>query len=255
MYSGLYAPIKDPGAYLKRIGIEESTLSPDRANLDRIIYAHLTHVPFENLDEYYDKSCPELETEKLFDKIVIRNRGGYCFELNAALYSLLCALGYEAYPVACRIQWGMDHLRPLSHRATIVVIDGVKHYCDVGFGGPSAKCSVPFNETVDGGFYIDQSQRETRVMRKSDGSDELIISFNDTFFEPVDFIPLNYQVSMAPGSYFQMMPMINMTTPTGSMSITGDVFKCHDGGKVTEVKIENEQMMSEYLKDKFGLVK
>ena len=149
MYSGLYAPIKDPGAYLKRIGIEESTLSPDRANLDRIIYAHLTHVPFENLDEYYDKSCPELETEKLFDKIVMRNRGGYCFELNAALYSLLCALGYEAYPVACRIQWGMDHLRPLSHRATIVVIDGVKHYCDVGFGGPSAKCSVPFNETVE----------------------------------------------------------------------------------------------------------
>ncbi|MBQ8831142.1 MAG: arylamine N-acetyltransferase [Oscillospiraceae bacterium] len=254
MYKDIYAPLPDAAQYLKRIGIDE-ILEPTRENLDKIIYAHITHVPFENLDECMDKACPSLNIPDLFDKIVVRNRGGYCFELNAALYALLQALGYEAYPVACRILWGHGLFMPLSHRATIVVIDGVKHFCDVGFGGPSAHCAVPYNETVDGGFFVKVVGRDTQIMRKTEDGEELLITYVDSFFEPIDFIPLNFNVAMAPGSFFQMMPMLNLTTDTGSKAINGDIYRVHHNGEVTETKIENDEMMRKIMKEEFGLVK
>ena len=254
MYKDIYAPIPDAAQYLKRIGIDE-TLAPTRENLDKIVYAHLTHVPFENLDECWDKACPSLKIPDLYDKIVMKNRGGYCFELNAALYALLQAVGYEVYPVACRILYGHGLWMPLSHRASIVTIDGVKHFVDVGYGGPSAHCAVPYNEIVEGGFFVKPEGDKMHVCRKTAEGEDLIMIYTDMFFDPVDFVPLNFQVAMAPGSFFQMMPILNLTTDTGSKSINGDVYRCHHNGEVTEIKIENDEMMRKLMKEEFGLVK
>lgn len=254
MYEDLYAPLPDVKKYLNRIGIDEK-IEPTRENLDRLIFANLTHIPFENLDECIDKTCPNLGITELFDKIVIRQRGGYCFELNALFYSFLDAMGYKVYPVACRILWGSSERRPLSHRATIAIIDGEKYYCDVGFGGPSAHQSVPFSESVEGGFFIETDGRMTMVKCKTEKGIDTLIEFSDYPFDPVDFVPLNYNVAMAPGSYFQMMPMINLTTDTGSKSITGDVFKRHSGDVSEEIKLEDEIIMKEYLLKEFGIVK
>jgi len=92
-------------------------------------------------------------------------------------------------------------------------------------------------------------------MRKTEEGEELIMLYTDIFFDPVDFVPLNFQVAMAPGSFFQMMPILNLTTDTGSKSINGDVYRCHHNGEVTEIKIENDEMMRKLMKEEFGLVK
>ena len=255
MFKDVYAPLPDAGAYLRRIGIMEENVLPTKENLDRIILSHVTHVPFENLDEYEDKACPELGVTALYDKIVTRHRGGYCFELNGALYALLKALGYEAYCVACRIRYGHDLIMPLSHRATIVTIDGERYFCDVGFGGPSARCAVPYDGTADGGFYIARSGLDAQLRRKTDTGDELIMTYTDYPFDPVDFIPLNYHVAVGPGSSFQMMPMINLSTENGSRTINGDVFRSHENGQTTELKLENDVLFKKVLRDEFGIIK
>ena len=64
-------------AYLKRIGFEEP-VEKDEKTLDRLLRAHLEQVPFENLDVIHLGKVPSLEEEELYDKIVGRNRGGYC---------------------------------------------------------------------------------------------------------------------------------------------------------------------------------
>ena len=252
MYSALTEPLPDPTAYLRRIGIRETALEPTKENLDRLIYAHLTHVPFENITVYRDKACPDLAIPALFDKIVTRNRGGYCFELNALFYALLQAVGYDVYPVACRIRYGFDVLRPLSHRAGIVTVDGKKYFADVGYGGPSAHRAVPFDGEAEG-FFVKTEGNFTTVCRHEEDGDKPVISFDDRPFLPIDFIPLNYQIAMAPGSYFQMMLLVNLTTDTGSKSITGDVYRCHDDGKVTEKKLAAEEDLLQTLKDEFGI--
>ena len=84
MYEALYAPIPDAEAYARRIGAPWP-ITPDLPTLDQILYAHQRNVPFENLESYAKGVVPSLEIPALFDKLVTRRRGGYCFEVNALM--------------------------------------------------------------------------------------------------------------------------------------------------------------------------
>lgn len=253
MYSAYYASIPDVKAYLRRLGLKREEIPLTREGLDRLIFAHLTHIPFENLEECVDHACPKLGIPDLFDKIVTRRRGGYCFELNGLFYALLKDLGFSVYPVACRIRWGHDFISPLSHRATIAEVEGDKYFCDVGFGGPSAHCAVPFQGTAEGGFFVTVDGRETQIRQHTPEGDSLLITFDDRFFEPVDFIPLNFQIAMAPGSFFQMRPTLNLVTAKGSIALNGNVLHIHEDGAMTEIIVAPEEQ-SGVLEKYFGIV-
>ena len=77
MYEPYDLPFPDPDAYLARIGITERP-EPTAENLDRLVYAHLTHVPFEDLNQSVFGRPISLKTADLFEKIVVQKRGGYC---------------------------------------------------------------------------------------------------------------------------------------------------------------------------------
>ncbi|MBV9415597.1 MAG: arylamine N-acetyltransferase, partial [Solirubrobacterales bacterium] len=65
----------DLDAYLARIGI------CDRPGLASVHRAHVTSIPFENLDPR--RGIPvSLELADLERKLVYQRRGGYCFEQN-----------------------------------------------------------------------------------------------------------------------------------------------------------------------------
>ncbi len=78
----------DLDAYLYRIGAPRD---PTLAELHR---AHVTAIPFENLDP--QAGIPvALEPEALQRKIVDERRGGYCFEHNLLFTLALRELGAE----------------------------------------------------------------------------------------------------------------------------------------------------------------
>jgi N-hydroxyarylamine O-acetyltransferase len=83
----------DLDAYLERIGLNGS---PSIAQVHR---AHLTSVPFENLDPHQGLAV-SLEVEDLERKLVRERRGGYWFEQNLLLLLLKAAL--EAFAVRHR---------------------------------------------------------------------------------------------------------------------------------------------------------
>jgi N-hydroxyarylamine O-acetyltransferase len=126
-------------SYLARIGIDARGRTRDLALVSELQLAHLTTVPFENLDVFHRRGVstdPAISTAK----IVGRRRGGWCFELNGAFAWLLRALGFDAVNVSCRVcddgTWGPD----LDHCAVVVTIDGEPWFVDVGFGDC---CMVP----------------------------------------------------------------------------------------------------------------
>ncbi|MGH2486980.1 MAG: arylamine N-acetyltransferase, partial [Ktedonobacterales bacterium] len=55
--------------------------APSLSLLRALHQAHLLAVPFENLSIHYDQPIT-LEDATLYDKIVRRQRGGFCYELN-----------------------------------------------------------------------------------------------------------------------------------------------------------------------------
>jgi N-hydroxyarylamine O-acetyltransferase len=79
--------------YLERIGLE-LPLAANADSLRRLQMAHMLHVPFENLDIGLGRPI-RLGLTTLYDKIVTRRRGGFCYELNGLFAWLLDDLGFE----------------------------------------------------------------------------------------------------------------------------------------------------------------
>lgn len=119
----------DAAAYLARIGLNPA-LEPDLANLERLQRAHLTAVPFENLDVFHRRGVKTTESWSL-PKIVDRRRGGWCFELNGAFAWLLTELGYAVRRLAATVLPGNS---PMPTHLTLEVTLDRPYLVDVGFG-------------------------------------------------------------------------------------------------------------------------
>src|SRR5262245_22638473 len=79
-------------AYLRRIGVA-GPVRPDARMLTRLHRQHLYSVPFESLSIHLGEPI-DLDEKALYDKIVRRRRGGFCYELNGLFAALLRQLGY-----------------------------------------------------------------------------------------------------------------------------------------------------------------
>ena len=125
----------DLDAYFARIGYRGSR-APDRATLAAIIRHHAASIPFEAIDVLLGKGI-DIAQEAVFDKLVRRRRGGYCFEQNGLLLQALMALGFEANARLARVLWMRPADAPplrATHMVLIVRIVGRDYLADAGFG-------------------------------------------------------------------------------------------------------------------------
>ncbi|XZF15638.1 arylamine N-acetyltransferase family protein [Chitinophagaceae bacterium MMS25-I14] len=124
----------DFNRYLERIGIERTVaLNTDLQTLFRLQRAHLFYVPFEDIDIHTGIPI-ELNAEMFYDKVVNRNRGGYCYELNGLFAMLLQHLGFEVYYLSGRVGNGQKIGAEFDHLALLVNTEGTLWLVDVGFG-------------------------------------------------------------------------------------------------------------------------
>jgi arylamine N-acetyltransferase len=104
-------------AYLRRIGVARPA-AIDAAALGGLHRAHQLAVPFENLSIHLSEPI-RLDEDGLLDKIVIRRRGGFCYELNGAFGALLEALGAQVARVGARVQGDSELGPPFDHLAAV----------------------------------------------------------------------------------------------------------------------------------------
>ena len=260
MFDGLYAPIPDVEKYLARLGMKLPQKA-DRSTLDALILAHLRCVPFENLDVYDAQTDLCFDIPYLYDKIVLRRRGGYCFELNALFTRLLQDLGYDCYPVMSRVLWGATFLRPLAHRSAIVTIDGLRYYADVGFGGPSAQSSLlvdDASEQISGPniFTVDKAPDGGFIIsRLVESGSEQLLYISETPCDPVDFLPLSEFQAKNKNSRFTQVRIVSLTTENGSKTLTENLLKINQKDKDAQEKaLNSEEEIRAALLEHFGIV-
>jgi len=128
----------DPQGYLERIRFPargHDALEPSLSLLRDLHEAHMLAIPFENLSIHYGQPIV-LRDDALFDKIVTRRRGGFCYELNGLFAWLLRHLEYEVALLSAEVAGsGGSFSAPFDHLALRVhQVDGADWLCDVGFG-------------------------------------------------------------------------------------------------------------------------
>ena len=153
MEQGLFMTDIDYRDYLRELGFAESELEqsmlPDLATLKRLQLAHLAQYPFQSLTTILDRPV-DLEESSVYNKVVERRAGGYCYELNGLFLSLLHHLGYEARIITGRviIDNQLKKLNARTHMALMVTTDSHNYLVDVGYGGlvPSAPLLFNYNQ-------------------------------------------------------------------------------------------------------------
>lgn len=126
-------------AYLERVGWPPAPSRSRTTRRSRVQGAHVRTVPFETLaivgDPHPDHATDGpggiedegvvLDTQHLHEKVLERERGGYCHELNALFHSLLAALEYDVDRVAARLV-GSDgeDTPPANHHSNVVHLTG-----------------------------------------------------------------------------------------------------------------------------------
>src|SRR6185295_560871 len=120
--------------YLDRIGYEGNT-EPTIGLLSALQKRHLLNIPFENLDIHYNTPI-ELDIAVIFDKVVIKKRGGFCYELNGIFHELLNAIGFNVKMISARVfdQKQQIFSPEFDHLAIISKIDSIDYLVDAGFG-------------------------------------------------------------------------------------------------------------------------
>ena len=171
----------DLAAYLERIGLGDE--SPSLAAVHR---AHTTAIAFENLESSNGRPV-ELDVHHLVDKLVVRRRGGYCFEHNMLLKAALEEMGLGPVDLMlARVRiGGTGEERPLNHLLLRLTEDGRQWLADVGLGGGGLLDPIPFELGVES----DQSGWVYRLIE--DGPELVVQVVNDgAWTDMYGFVPV-----------------------------------------------------------------
>lgn len=227
--------------YLKRIGYKGSK-EPNLENLTEIQRAHIRSVPYENLDILADKHL-SLAIEAVYEKIVIRKRGGYCFELNGALAWLLKELKYDIVEFYGRWLKGEPvEIPPRRHRISRVKLDGKIYICDVGVGITAPQFPLLFEpglEQTEGNEsyrIVAHPQMVWVVQERLKGEWANLYSFSEEPQLPVDFFLPHYYCTTHPDSIFRNETMCYIRTEYGRNTIA-DVYNPQTAEKEKEFRV------------------
>lgn len=256
--------------YLQRIGLSNRAVANEEF-LNQLQYAHLTHVPYENLDQLTHRAGT-LSNDSLLDKIVTRHRGGYCFELNGAFCWLLRSLGYTVTEHFARWHQGVTLPIPMRrHRILVVSLGNRKYIADAGVG-----CRCPLTPLVlepdtlqqrDGTNYrvVRDETFGWLVQIEVEGQMVGYFSFGNDAQYPIDFTYVHYYLTHHPQSMFLSKTMVHLPSACGRSSLadtldpeTGEaawLFKSDrpDGQQPLEKLLRTHTELLAVLKETFSL--
>jgi N-hydroxyarylamine O-acetyltransferase len=245
-------------AYLERIGYE-GPVDGSAAALAAIQERHLHAVPYENLDILLRRPL-SLEINDLYEKIVVRGRGGYCFELNALFGWLLRELGYPVTDYMARFWRDEPNPPPKRRHQVLKVQAGDDFYlCDVGVGGIVPRRPIQMFEGLD----HQQGEECYRLERDSyygwmlcewkHGQWSRLYSFTEEPQLPKDFIMATYWCENSPDSIFTKEAMVAVRTLEGRNTVAGEEFRIFTSEGVKAFVPQTKEEYSEALRTYFGI--
>lgn len=243
--------------YLERIGYR-GPLEPTAETLRRLHLAHLVSVPFENLSIHRGEPI-RLDDEALFEKIVTRRRGGFCYELNGLFAALLRALGFDVAMLSAGVGRAAGEFSPdYDHMALLVTLEN-RWLADVGFGDS-------FREPLRLDERGEQLEGDQAYRVEETGDGRLLLSrreeggpWNPQYrfgLEPhiyADYADRCHFHQTSPDSHFTQNRICSLATPDGRVTLSGMKLITTRGGEKQERELD-EREYAEALREVFGIV-
>lgn len=257
--------MKDADAYLARIDMPARP-TVDVAGLARLQRQHRLAIPFENLDIRLGRAIA-IDGASVFDKLVTRRRGGYCFEQNRLFGDALTALGFAARPLLARVWLGATETPPLTHTFSLVQVEGRDWIADPGFGGSYAPVmpleegeaespdGARFRLSRDGdGWLLERNGPAGATDGRGDGADwQRQYGFTTAEVFDTDLALGNHWTSTAPGSRFTQATLASIVLPHGHAGLTDRRYRRYAAGATSEAEITDVRVYRMRMSLMFGI--
>lgn len=241
-------------AYFDRIGYSGPT-APDFATLDALMRAHAATVPFENLDVQLGRAV-SFEPEAIFDKLVQRRRGGWCFEQNGLFGWALAELGFDVTRVSAGV---MRHVRGddvLGNHLTLIVKLDDPWLVDVGFGGTQAM-PIPLaaGEHVHPPFTVSLAEADGywRFTERFGANDPFSFDFHAGQADEALLARQCLRLQTDPESQFIQNLIVQLRTGERHATLRGRMLIERDAAGETRHLVESAAEFVALLHDRFGL--
>jgi N-hydroxyarylamine O-acetyltransferase len=244
----------DLDGYLARVGWDGSR-EPTFDTLAGVLRAHMTAIPFENLDVLLGRGV-NIDPDAIYAKLVTAHRGGYCFEHGTLLDVALQHLGFSPVVHAARvIMLRPRREAPLTHMFLTVPVAGGTFVLDPGFGGHAPLVPVPLGVDAQDGRDAHRMVRHGNdwvLEAQLDGAWKPLWSSSFEPAEPVDFLMANHFVSTFPVSPFVTSLMLRAITPHERVSVMNQALTRRREGHEDKRVLESRSALRELLRQDFG---
>jgi N-hydroxyarylamine O-acetyltransferase len=237
--------------YLERLDAKVYD-APALHTLRDLMTRHQQIVPFENLD-IVNGRAPPLCTAGVLDKVVVRRRGGFCYELNEAFGALLIHLGFSVRRIEARV-WSearQEFGAPFDHLALIVSLPEGEFLVDVGFGDNNrTPMRLPEDTLTDISGTYSLAPTSDQLWRLSRAGRPLyVMALKD---QPLSAFELMYRYhKSSPESVFSKGLICTKATPSGRVTLSRDRLIIVAGGQRTETLISDR---AQVLKEHFDIL-
>lgn len=244
--------------YLERINVVGRS-APDLAFLKHLQWQHFLNIPFENLD-IARKTPIRLKETDVFEKLITRKRGGFCYELNGLFGILLRRLGYQVDFISASVysKHKQRFGRPLDHLALLVKLDQV-YLVDVGFGD-SIRQPLPLTgeirEDVSGRYRIVPYDYPAQplLLQKTGGNDwQQSYRFSIQPRQWADFTEACVYQQTSPESHFTHGDVCTIATTEGRVTYSDGAFTLTDTRGKRKIEITSDSEIQNSFREYFGI--
>jgi N-hydroxyarylamine O-acetyltransferase len=228
--------------YLERLHYSGS-VQPTEDRLEALHRAQVSTIPYENFDILLGRGIA-LDPATLCAKLVHRNRGGYCFELNGLFFLALQAFGFDARMLLARVHvTGTPTGR--GHQLALVTLAGRQWLADVGLGRFTLRAPLPFelhhlSTQEDRTFrLIEVAPFGIMLQIQHEAHWQNLYSFDLEHVCPADIAYGNHFTSTHPSSLFTFARVAALARPDGYISLFNRTLKTVTAG------IEHAQELTE----------
>ncbi|WP_409275053.1 arylamine N-acetyltransferase family protein [Neobacillus sp. SCS-31] len=235
-------------------------------NLDTILEKAALALPFENV-RIMNGSTTEFTEESLKEKILERNEGGLCYDLNSILYLFLLENGFDTKLIRGVVfnqtlqKWSETGK---THVAILLREKGRQYLVDTGFG-----INIPLKPVPLEGEAVSSRNGEFKVQKEASEHGDFCLYIKlkhkdkewkkgyafdsaDTVRDLSDLNEIQQIIASHPASGFNKRLLITRLTDKGSITLAGNSATIWTEGKMEKEEINADQF-KKLAKDVFGL--
>lgn len=252
--------------FRKRVGFS-GALTFD--NLSALLEATSLALPFENLAIIEQRGLP-ISRENLIEKLLVRNEGGLCYELNPLLCFFLLENGFDVSMVrgiVYSLETGGFAGTGPTHVTLLLRYEGKMYLVDTGFGGFLPLNPVPLDgnavESRNGEFRIREAAGPNAVhgdlvfeLKQRYKDDDWRIGYVFDSARTITILEcekIRQIIAEHPASAFNRRPLITKLTERGSVTLTDTSLTILEDGAVSKVEVDSK-LFSHYKTQYFRLM-